>query len=143
MVADRSERQGTARVARPGGFVAVLATEPARSAEFYTQLRALVRESSGGVLVCLRRPALWTGGPIVGVHLRPAEPADHGGPSGGATHALGPGLWLGPLSRARDRRALCQWLRDGGPAGGPPPMSLRQRALPGPNRPLMASQTSN
>jgi hypothetical protein len=137
------------QAAQQGGFVAVLATEPARSAEFYAQLRELVRKSSGGVLVCLRRPALWTGGPIVGVHLRPAEPdrpadpAEPGGRPRGAAHALGPGLWLGPLSRSEDRRALCRWLRDGGPAGGPPPVSLRQRALPGPNRPLMASQSLN
>jgi hypothetical protein len=118
------------------GFVAVLATDPARSSDFFDELRELVRNTSGGVLVCLRQPALWTGGPVVGIHLRRPE----GRPG---SPAIGPGLWLGPLCAPEDQCALCDWLRDGGPVAGPPPVALRRRILPGPSRPMVASQNTN
>jgi hypothetical protein len=116
------------------GFTVILATEPTRSAEFFRELCGVVGESRGAVLIVLQRPARWSGGPVLGVHLR-----RHGAPAG----ELGPGLWLGPLREDADRRALRQWLRAGGPVAGPPPARLRCRALTSPAHPLMAAQTLN
>jgi hypothetical protein len=116
------------------GFAVVLATEPERSAEFFRDLRALVRDSHGGVLISLRRPARWPGGPVVGIHLRCYQ---------GAEHLLRPGIWLGPLREEADQQALCEWLRLGGPQVRPLPQRLLARTLPGPTAPPMASQTVN
>ena len=80
----------------------------------------------------LQRPARWSGGPVLGVHLRR---------HGVTASALGPGLWLGPLREDADRLALHQWLREGGPVAVPPPARLRCRTLTSPAQPLMAAKT--
>jgi hypothetical protein len=117
-----------------GGFAVVLATDPARCGAFFAELSSVVRESRDGVLIRLRHPARWLGGPVVGIHLRRDT-------DGGST--LGPGLWLGPLREEADLHAVCDWLRRGGPQAGPPPPQLRSRTLRQPIAPIMALQTSN
>lgn len=116
------------------GFAVVFATEPARSGAFFRELRDVVRNSRGAVLISLRRPSRWPGGPVVGVHLRHDR---------GPDQRLSEGVWLGPLREEADRDALCAWLRRGGPQAGPPPRRLLARKLPGPMLPLMAAQTHN
>jgi hypothetical protein len=111
-----------------------LATEPARSGAFFGQLREVVRHSRGGVLISLRRPARWLGGPVVGVHLRRDR---------GLDQRLCPGVWLGPLREDADREALCEWVRRGGPQAGPLPRRLLARRLPGPMLPVTAAHTAN
>jgi hypothetical protein len=116
------------------GFAVVLVTAPARSVEFLGALREAVRQSTGGVLISLERPARWQGGPVVAVHLRAER--DH-------KQSLGPGVWLGPLREDREQQQLCQWIRQGGPRSGPPPQRLLNRTLPSPRIPLMARHTVN
>lgn len=116
------------------GFAVVLATEPARCGVFFRALRDVVRDSRGAVLISLRRPSRWPGGPVVGVHLRYDR---------GSDRRLGEGVWLGPLREEADRDALCAWLRRGGPQSGPPPRRLLARKPPGPMLPFMAAQTHN
>ena len=118
----------------PDGFAIILATEPTRSQGFLAELSRLVRQSHGGILITMHRPASWRGGPVVGVHLRREfDPP----------HTLGPGVWLGPLREEDDQRALCHWLRQGGPYAGPPPDCLRRRTLSTPRTSIMAAQTTN
>jgi hypothetical protein len=111
-----------------------VATDPARCASFFAELSEVVRESRRAVLIRLRRPARWLSGPIIGIHLL----RDSAGRFG-----LGPGLWLGPLTSHADRRALCEWLRRGGPQAGPPPHRLQCLRLCPPIVPIMALQTRN
>ncbi len=117
----------------PDGYAVILATDPERSPEFLAQLRAVVARSRGGVLISLREPARWSGGPVISVHLR----------WDGEPRVVGPGQWLGPLTAADERRAVCRWLAGGGPLTGPPPADLRPGTLPGADRAVMAAQTLN
>src|SRR5919197_4504924 len=83
----REQPLGAAATAADG-FAVVLATEPARSGEFFRELQEVVRHSRGGVLISLQRPSGWLGGPVVGVHPRRDQ---------GPDQRLYPGVWLGPL----------------------------------------------
>lgn len=120
-------------VAAPDGYAIILATDPDRSPEFFAELRAVVARSRGGVLISLREPARWLGGPVISVHLRRDD----------EPRVVSPGQWLGPLRAERERRAVCRWLADGGPLTGPPPVELQPRTLPGASRTVMAAQTLN
>ncbi|MFR9806521.1 hypothetical protein ACL02T_30155 [Pseudonocardia sp. RS010] len=99
------------------GFVAVLATDPQRSPDVLAELKAVVARSTGGVLVVLQNPTLWSGGAVVGV-------APRRGPE-----TVGPPLWLGPLGGEPEREALFGWLREGGPGAAPLPQDLLRFAL--------------
>jgi len=115
------------------GYTVILATEPAAAREFFTELKQIVRDSAGGVLISMSRPVAWHGGPILGVHPRRENDPPQ---------LLGPGIWLGPLRAPADRAALCAWLR-AGPAASPPPERLRRHRLTPRRAPTMARHTTN
>jgi hypothetical protein len=116
------------------GCTVILATDPAASVEFFTELGEVVRQWHGAVLITKLRPAAWRGGPVVGIHLRRENDPPQ---------LLGAGIWFGPLREAPDRHALCDWLRGGGPLGGAPPERLRPRVLAAPPKKIVAWHTAN
>lgn len=99
------------------GFVVVVATATDQASDFAALLCTTIAGTSGGVLVTMAQPVAWPGGPVVAVALR----RDDDG-------AVGPAIWLGPLSRPVERAALCRWLTSG-PADEPLPAVLHRRVL--------------